>query len=95
LGIRHTNSWDDLKGFNAKDAEDAKGAKVFTKRFNAKMLRNTQYEIRPMGLPLRADQLEAIKKVARRKGIPFEALIRSWLLEKLRQEAPELLREHR
>jgi predicted DNA binding CopG/RHH family protein len=58
-------------------------------------VRRTRFAEKPIGLLLRADQLEAIKKVAKRKDIPFETLIRSWLLEKLRQEAPDLLQEHR
>lgn len=46
---------------------------------------------KPVGLRLRSDYLEAIKQVAERKGIPYQTLIQMWLVEKLRQEAPELL----
>jgi predicted DNA binding CopG/RHH family protein len=46
---------------------------------------------KPVGLRLRPDYLEAIKRVAERKGIPYQTLIQMWLVEKLRQEAPELL----
>lgn len=44
-----------------------------------------------VGLYLRADYLEAIKKTAERKGIPYQTLIQMWLEEKLRQEAPDLV----
>ena len=51
-------------------------------------IRRTRFAEKSVGLRLRTDQLEAIKKVAKRKGVPYETLIRSWLAEKLRQEAP-------
>ena len=44
-----------------------------------------------VGLRLRVDHLEAIKQVAERKGIPYQTMIQMWLVEKLRQEAPDLL----
>lgn len=50
-------------------------------------VRRTRFAEKPIDLRLRADQVDAIKKVAKRKGIPYDALIRSWLLEKLRHEA--------
>jgi predicted DNA binding CopG/RHH family protein len=46
---------------------------------------------KPVGLRLRPDYLEAIKRPAERKGIPYQTLIQMWLVEKLRQEAPDLL----
>ena len=58
-------------------------------------VRRSQLESKPIDLRLRGDQLRAIKQVAKRKGIPFQALIKSWLLEKLHQEAPNPSREHR
>ena len=48
---------------------------------------------KPVGLRLRSDYLAAIKRVAERKGIPYQTLIQMWLVEKLRQEAPELLEQ--
>jgi predicted DNA binding CopG/RHH family protein len=48
---------------------------------------------KPVGLRLRSDYLKAIKQVAERKGIPYQTLIQMWLVEKLRQEAPELLQQ--
>ena len=44
-----------------------------------------------VGLRLRVDHLEAVKQVAERKGIPYQTLIQMWLVEKPRQEAPDLL----
>jgi len=46
-----------------------------------------------VGLRLRVDHLKAIKQVAERKGIPYQTLIQMWLVEKLRQEAPDLLHD--
>jgi uncharacterized DUF497 family protein len=46
---------------------------------------------KPVGLRIRADYLDALKQVAARKGIPYQTLIQMWLVEKLRQEAPDLL----
>jgi len=46
---------------------------------------------KPVGLRIRGDYLDALKQVAARKGIPYQTLIQMWLVEKLRQEAPELL----
>lgn len=48
---------------------------------------------KPVGLRIRSDYLEALKRVAERKGIPYQTLIQMWLVEKLRQEAPELLQQ--
>ena len=44
----------------------------------------------PVGLRLRGDVLVALKTVAARKGIPYQTLIQMWLVERLRQEAPDL-----
>ena len=48
---------------------------------------------KPVGLRIRSDYLDAVKQVAERKGIPYQTLIQMWLVEKLRQEAPELLQQ--
>lgn len=45
----------------------------------------------PVGLRIRKDYLEAVKQVAARKGIPYQTLIQMWLVEKIKQEAPDLL----
>ncbi len=42
-------------------------------------------------LRVSADYLEAIKTAAERRGIPYQTLVQTWLAEKLRQEAPDLL----
>lgn len=42
---------------------------------------------------IRSDYLGAVKHVAEKMGIPYQALIQLWLVEKLRQEAPELLKQ--
>lgn len=54
-------------------------------------VRRTRLSKKPLGLRLRPDYLEAIKRVADRKGIPYQTLIQMWLVEKLRQEAPDLV----
>lgn len=46
---------------------------------------------KPVGMRLRVDYLEAIKKVAEQKGIPYQTLMQMWLVERLRQEAPDLV----
>ncbi len=51
----------------------------------------TSFATRPMDVRLRSDHLEAIQTVAERKGMPYQTLVQSWLLEKLIQEAPDLL----
>jgi predicted DNA binding CopG/RHH family protein len=48
---------------------------------------------KPVGLRLRSDYLEMLKQVAERKGIPYQTLIQLWLVEKLQQEAPDLLQK--
>lgn len=54
-------------------------------------VRRTRPAKKPVGLRLRPDYLQAIKQVAERKGIPYQTLIQMWLVEKLRQEASDLL----
>lgn len=51
----------------------------------------TIFVTRPMDVRLRSDYLEAIQEVAERKGIPYQILVQTWLLEKLTQEAPDLV----
>ena len=52
------------------------------------------FATKPVDVRLRSDYLEAIQKVAEQKGIPYQMLVQSWLVEKLAQEAPELLPQH-
>ncbi|AEG15155.1 hypothetical protein Desku_1575 [Desulfofundulus kuznetsovii DSM 6115] len=37
-------------------------------------------------LRLRVSQIEAVKEIARRKDIPYQTLIRSWIAEAIRRE---------
>jgi predicted DNA binding CopG/RHH family protein len=58
-------------------------------------VRRTRPVKKPVGLRLRTDYLEAIKRAAERKGIPYQTLIQMWLAEKLRQETPDLLNKQK
>lgn len=51
----------------------------------------TTFVTRPVDVRLRSDYLEAIQEVAERKGVPYQILVQTWLLEKLTQEAPDLI----
>jgi predicted DNA binding CopG/RHH family protein len=51
----------------------------------------TEFPTRPVDLRLRADFLAAIETLAERRGVPYQRLMQTWLLEKLRQEAPDLV----
>lgn len=51
----------------------------------------TQFPVKPMDVRMRADFLEAIQTVAERQGVPYQALVQRWLMEKLTQEAPDLV----
>jgi len=51
----------------------------------------TAFVTRPVDVRLRSDYLEAIQEVAERKGVPYQILVQTWLLEKLTQEAPDLV----
>jgi hypothetical protein len=51
----------------------------------------TVFPTRPLDVRLRADFLMALEALAERRGIPYQQMIRIWLLERLRQEAPDLL----
>lgn len=51
----------------------------------------TTFVTRPVDVRLRSDYLEAIQEVAERKGVPYQILVQTWLLEKLAQEAPDLV----
>ena len=54
-------------------------------------VRRTPLAREPLGSLINPSDLEAIKRVAKRKGIPYRTLIQRWLGEKLRQESPDLL----
>ena len=55
-------------------------------------IRRTRSTSKGVSVRVSANELKAIKEVADRKGVPFEVMVRKWLLERLRQEAPDLLR---
>jgi len=54
-------------------------------------VQRTPREKQSVGLDLNPKDLDAIKRVAKTKGIPYKTLIQNWLTEKLRQEAPDSL----
>ncbi|MDQ3248750.1 MAG: BrnA antitoxin family protein [Chloroflexota bacterium] len=51
----------------------------------------TEFPTRPLDLRLRTDFLVAIETLAARRGVPYQRLIQTWLVERLNQEAPDLL----
>lgn len=51
----------------------------------------TRFSTKPLDVRLRTEYLEAIEELAERQGLPYQALIQRWLLEKLSQEAPDLV----
>ena len=51
----------------------------------------TQFSTKPLDVRLRTKYLEAIEELAVRRGMPYQALVQRWLLEKLNQEAPDLM----
>ncbi len=50
----------------------------------------TTFPTKPIDVRLRTDYLEAIQKVAEQRQIPYQMLVQRWLMEKLRQEVPDL-----
>lgn len=54
-------------------------------------VRRTPLVNETLGLLLNPKELDAIKRVAERKGVPYRTLIQTWLIEKLQQEGPDLL----
>jgi hypothetical protein len=54
-------------------------------------IRRTPLVNETLGLLLNPQELDAIKRVAERKGVPYRTLIQTWLIEKLQQEGADLL----
>ena len=54
-------------------------------------VQRTAREKQWVGLNLNPKYLDAIKRVAKTRGIPYKTLIQNWLIEKLGQEAPDSL----
>ncbi len=51
----------------------------------------TRFSTKPLDVRMRTEHLEAIEELAERRGLPYQALVQRWLLEKLSQEAPDLV----
>lgn len=51
----------------------------------------TRFSTKPLDVRLRTEYLEAIEELAERQGLPYQALVQRWLLERLSQEAPDLV----
>lgn len=51
----------------------------------------TRFSTKPLDVRMRTEYLEAIEALATRRGMPYQALVQRWLLEKLNQEAPDLM----
>jgi len=54
-------------------------------------IRRTPLVNETLGLLLNPNELDAIKRVAERKGVPYRTLIQTLLIEKLQQEGADLL----
>lgn len=54
----------------------------------------TEFSTRPLDVRVRSEFLSAIEALADRRGIPYQRLIQTWLLEKLTQEGSDLLPHH-
>jgi predicted DNA binding CopG/RHH family protein len=52
-------------------------------------VRRTKDAEETIGVILNSKDLEAIKQVANDKGVPYQTLIQTWVIEKLHQEAPD------
>ena len=51
----------------------------------------TRFSTKPLDVRMRTEHLEAIEELAERRGLPYQVLVQRWLLEKLSQEAPDLV----
>jgi predicted DNA binding CopG/RHH family protein len=51
----------------------------------------TRFSTKPLDVRMRTEHLEAIEELAERRGLPYQALVQRWLLERLSQEAPDLV----
>jgi len=54
-------------------------------------IRRTPLVNETLGLLLDPNELDAIKRLAERKGVSYRTLIQTWLIEKLHQEGPDLV----
>lgn len=53
----------------------------------------TRFSTKPIDVRLRTEHVEAIEALAERRGLAYQTLVQLWLLERLAQEAPDLLGE--
>lgn len=51
----------------------------------------TKFGTKHLDVRLKTEYVEAIEELAERRGLPYQALVQRWLLEKLNQEAPDLV----
>jgi hypothetical protein len=51
----------------------------------------TKFSTKPLEVRIRTEYWEAIEELAVRRGVPYQSLVQQWLLEKLNQEAPDLM----
>ena len=51
----------------------------------------TRFSTKPLDVRMRTEHLEAIEELAQRRGLPYQVLVQRWLLERLSQEAPDLV----
>jgi len=51
----------------------------------------TKFGTKDLDVRLKTEYVEAIEELAERRGLPYQALVQRWLLEKLNQEAPDLV----
>lgn len=55
--------------------------------------RTNQEETKRVNLRLRPSQIEAAKEIAKKKDIPYQTLIRSWIAEGIWRENEKKLRK--
>lgn len=51
----------------------------------------TRFGTKPLDVRLKTEYVEAIEELAERRGRPYQSLVQEWLLERLSQEAPDLV----
>lgn len=70
-----TDYWDNLE-----DGEQLELSPELTERIKKRS------QLRMISLRLREDQIEAAKKIARDKDIPYQVLLRSWITQAIKIE---------
>lgn len=54
-------------------------------------VRLTPSLMRPVDVRMRTDHMQALVAFADKRGVPYQTLVREWLVERLQMEVPELL----